>query len=845
MTKRLLAAWLFLAPPAFAQVAPEVVVAEPTEPISVAHPEHVPHTEAQVVVVLVVSTEGVVESAIATETLPIDLPKVYADTAIAAIRRTRFRPTVRDGRKVRSRIKYVVVFPPLSAPAQVATGHTAADDDDDDDDDTDDDDTGDDDADGTVRPARSESAASVNGAPQAIEVEVRDSWLSPRGIGDVTINRELLEASPRQFTSELLSAAPGFFVDHENSEGLGNDIFLRGFDLEHGSGIEIGIGNVPVNQPIHIQGQGYVDANFIIPEVVDSLHVLQGPYDPRQGDAAIVGSAFFNLGVPDRGNHLATSYGSFGQARVMGIVAPEGQPKETFAAFAVRRTDGFGVRRASRSGTANAQLLLDLGAWDRLRLLAAAYGARSELPGVVREDHVEAGLIDFDGAYPYFAQGQLAQSSRVLLSAAWEHELSTGGRFDLSSWFMWTDFLARQNFAGAFESSRIDPNFSGLGDLFERTNLENAAGVRASLESAALAIGKHVRAVLEPGVMVRAGQTEQTKSLLVPATLDRWDRRTDARVSTLDVGAYLDLDLRLFDRLRISGGPRVDVLAVTVQDRLANQVPPGVAPDHALPGEHRSAFGVAAGPRVTAEYAVSPLFAVSTSYGEGFRSLNPPSLEDGASRPFSKVRSVEVGARGQDTRGRYKTSLAGYNTWVENELVFVAESGGFETQQRSIRRGIVSSVLAKPLPWLLASSALSVTDAFFQTDVPGIAHRVASVPPLIYRADVTGRARLTQVHGQWLSGRAGIGYTFLSRLHLTDKVRGPTSNILNANAGLRYSAFELDLDVYNVLGVEYADSANYYISNWGFEPGQQRASYATHLTAAPPRAFVGTLSVHL
>ncbi len=222
---------------------------------------------------------------------------------------------------------------------------------------------------------------------------MRGQWLSPRGLGDVTLNRETLEASPRQQTPELLSAAPGFFVDHENDEGLGNDVYLRGFDLEHGSGIEMGVGNIPLNQPIHIHGQGYTDVNFIIPELVDSVHVLAGTYDPRQGDAAIVGSAFFNLAMRERGYHASASYGSFNHARVLGIVAPQDLSDETFAAFAARRTDGFGVRRASESGSANAQLGVDLGPSDHLRVLGIAYATRADLPGVTRLDHVRAGRI--------------------------------------------------------------------------------------------------------------------------------------------------------------------------------------------------------------------------------------------------------------------------------------------------------------------------------------------------------------------------------------------------------------------------------------------------------------------
>jgi len=32
-------------------------------------------------------------------------------------------------------------------------------------------------------------------------------------------------------------------------------VFLRGFDLDHGSGIEMRVGNIPVNIPLHIQGR--------------------------------------------------------------------------------------------------------------------------------------------------------------------------------------------------------------------------------------------------------------------------------------------------------------------------------------------------------------------------------------------------------------------------------------------------------------------------------------------------------------------------------------------------------------------------------------------------------------
>src|SRR5579859_5077315 len=377
------------ASPALAQVVP----AEPVAPIEAPSPADAPPIEAQVVLQLVIDAQGHVESAVATSRAPSDARDSFVSAAIDAAKAARFEPSTRDGRPLRSRIEYVVVFHAAggrAAPAPSAPAPAVA----------------------ASRP----TSTNEQDEDYAQVVQVRGKgWSSPRGVGDVRIKRELVEASPREQTSEMLSAAPGFFVDHEDGEGLGNDVFLRGFDLDHGSGIEMRVGSIPINIPTHIQGQGYADANFIIPEVVRSVRVLEGPYDPRQGDAAIVGSAYFDLGVPERGYQAKVAYGSFNQWRVVGVAAPRDMDDETFAAFSLRQTDGFGQSRASRSASGMAQYGVDLGAHDRLLLVATAYGARASLPGVVRQDDVDAGRIDYDGSYPYFAENQGVQSSRVVL----------------------------------------------------------------------------------------------------------------------------------------------------------------------------------------------------------------------------------------------------------------------------------------------------------------------------------------------------------------------------------------------------------------------------------------------
>jgi iron complex outermembrane recepter protein len=853
----------------------DLVVAEPEAPVVAPFPKDVPAIEVQVVLALVIDESGHVESAIVSSHMPADAPAAFDAAALDAVRAVTFHPSVRDGRPFRSRVEYVVVFhppaaapttEPLPAPEPAAAAASAP----------------------TPQPttpafptpatpapkpavaatalpsASSPGAASASPADTdeqdedyALTIEVRgQSWSAPRGVGDIRIKRDVLDAAPHQQTSEMLSAAPGFFVDHEDGEGIGNDVYLRGFDLDHGSGIEMRVGNVPINSPVHVQGQGYADANFIIPEVVRSIRVLEGPYDPRQGDTAIVGSAYFDLGVTERANELKASYGSFNQARVVGIAAPQGFDDQTFAAFSLRKSDGFGSHRASESGTMNAQYGLDLGTQSHLRLLATAYGARSELPGVLRQADIDSGQVGFYGRYPFFTDNQGVQASRVIVGADFDTVTESGAHFELAPWAMWTDFRARENFTGNILSSALDPEGSGgMGDLWETTNRETAVGVVSRLHAAPQRISNFLELSVEPGVNVRVGHTDQTKSLLNPETLAAWDRRLDAGLDTLDAGAYLDLGLRFWRRARLSGGVRADLIGVTVEDRLGYDIPAAEAAPGALPGTNRSAQGVAVSPRVTAEYDVLPELTAVISYGEGFRSLEAtanvtsagisgegPSIQEGA-KPFSKVRSYEAGVRAHTLGDRYRATFSLFETHVANELVFEATSGGFTTEGASIRRGLVGSAVAKPTDWLLASVAGSLSSATFTTLVPGVSHFVPNIPPFLFRADVTAHGTLGRVRGKPLGGRVGLGYTFLAGRHLTDIIVGPADNVLNGHAALRYQNVELSVEGYNLLALKYADDREYYVSNWSVRPGTPLAASATHITAAPPLTVLGTLGL--
>ncbi len=851
-------AGLLAAPAAIAQV----VQAEPVAPITAPYPAGEAPRETQVTLQLVVDTTGAVESAVEIGRLPHDASDAFVTAAVDAVKAARFAPSSRDGSPIRSRVEYVVVFhppipipipTPMPTPTPIPTPIPTP----------------------TPTPTPTPIPTPTPTPTPVQSVQVRGiAWASPRGLGDFRVDRETLTAAPHQQTSEMLSAAPGFFVDHEDGEGLGNDVYLRGFDLDYGSGIEMKVGDVPINIPLHIHGQGYADVNFIIPEVVRSIRVLEGPYDPRQGDSAIVGSALFDLAVPERGYQVKASYGSFNQARIVGIAAPRETGDETFAAFSLRETNGFGADRASKSASLNAQHGVDLTDSDHLRLLATAYASTAQLPGVVRQDDVDAGRIGYYDAYPYFnsyyplncssascaqpAQG--VQNARVILAAELDHTTATDAHFAFAPWVMWTNFLSRQNYTGDLDSSNLQPQLASLGDLWQLTNVETAYGATGRFHTAPIQLGPNIEVMLEPGVSVRAGHTSQTKDLVDPADLDPWDYRWNYTLNTLDLAGYLDLDARFWKKLRISGGLRADFLDVDVTNNLAGVVPP--VPSGALQGQSTNVAGVAPGPRVTAAYELFPQLTPVVSAGEGFRSLDAasvvrcnaptvpltgvpasqlPACSPGA--PYSQVTSIEGGFRSDLGKGRYVATLTAFQTLVANELVFEVDSGGLTTENASTRRGLLGSILARPTSWLLVSSALSLQTATFDTLVAGTSHYVPNVPAYLWRVDANAHGELTHVSGAPLTGRAGVGYTLIGGRHVNDVIMSPTNNVLNALAALRYRFIELSVHVYNLLGLKYADDEQYFVSNWSFSPGQNPASPAVHVVPAAPRSVLGTMAL--
>ena len=103
------------------------------------------------------------------------------------------------------------------------------------------------------------------------------------------------ETRPLQRPGELVEVVPGMVATQHSGEGKANQYFLRGMNLDHGTDFSAWFEGMPVNLRAHAHGQGYLDLNFLIPEIVDTVRYAKGPYSADRGDFSTAGTATFSV----------------------------------------------------------------------------------------------------------------------------------------------------------------------------------------------------------------------------------------------------------------------------------------------------------------------------------------------------------------------------------------------------------------------------------------------------------------------------------------------------------------------------------------------------------------------
>lgn len=209
-----------------------------------------------------------------------------------------------------------------------------------------------------------------------------------------------IQLSPVNSSQEILQKVPGLFIGQHAGGGKAEQIFLRGFDIDHGTDINISVDGMPVNMVSHAHGQGYADLHFLIPETIATVDFGKGPYDGDKGNFATAGYVEFRTKDELEESQISFDFGRFGALRTVGLFKLlDTEKHQAYVASEYQIKDGAFV---SSQHFSRKNMLLKyatkLNENVRFSFLASHFDSRWDASGQIPQRAVSQGLISRFGA---------------------------------------------------------------------------------------------------------------------------------------------------------------------------------------------------------------------------------------------------------------------------------------------------------------------------------------------------------------------------------------------------------------------------------------------------------------
>ena len=173
----------------------------------------------------------------------------------------------------------------------------------------------------------------VTGRKKVLVGEARSA--SEGVIGQVDIYKR-----PLQRPGDILEAVPGLIVTQHSGSGKSNQLYLRGFNLDHGTDFATWIDGMPVNMRSHGHGQGYTDINFLIPEIIEEMSFVKGPYHSEIGDFSSAGGVHIQTIDQLENQSIKAGFGEYGYNRILVMGSTERESEVITGALELQGYDG-------------------------------------------------------------------------------------------------------------------------------------------------------------------------------------------------------------------------------------------------------------------------------------------------------------------------------------------------------------------------------------------------------------------------------------------------------------------------------------------------------------------------
>ena len=646
------------------------------------------------------------------------------------------------------------------------------------------------------------------------------------------ISQEQFEYRALSRNGELVEVVPGAVATQHSGSGKANQYFLRGFNLDHGTDFTTYVDGIPMNMPTHAHGQGYMDINSVIPELVKNIEYGKGPYYAEVGDFSSAGYAkMFSMDKLPEGIAKFTG-GEFGYYR--GLLANYTKIGNGNLLYAGEFNAYNGVwlqPEGSKKFNGMLRYSLDQGNWG-LSLNGKAYNnswtATNQIPQASIDNHTL-------GLYGTMDPSDGGQTNRYSFST---HLWNKADKWknDANIYVLYTDLDLFSNNTGYTDIA----NFPGGDQLHQ---FENRVQTGGNIEHTRY--NKLFGFVMDNTIGVQL-RHDEIMQLGLDHTVNRQYVSTVShnKVSETSAGIYLKNQTFWQEKIRTIAGLRTDfinndvtALDTATHDTRVNSANSGSSKKALVSPKLSLIFG----PWLKTEYFINGGFGYHSNDARGTTLQIDPStgsaLDKSAARisPMASSQGVETGLRSNYIKGLNSTIAL---WWLESsqELVFTGDAGTTEVKGKSQRYGVEWANYYKPTDWLTLDADFAFTNARYDTNPEGETN--SYIPNSAGRVISTGA---TVVAPNGLFGTVRLRHFGSMPLDPSGSYWAGNTSIVNLGTGYKQKRYKLELDLFNIFDSSSNDIA--YAYDYAYPNG---ASTQTGLLKHPvePRMLRGTITVN-
>ena len=613
-----------------------------------------------------------------------------------------------------------------------------------------------------------------------------------RSASEGVISQVDIYKRPVQRPGDILEAVPGLIVTQHSGSGKSNQLYLRGFNLDHGTDFATWIDGMPVNMRSHGHGQGYTDINFLMPEIIEEMSFVKGPYHSEIGDFSSAGGVHIQTIDQLDKKSIKVGLGENGFNRILAMGSKKIESEVITGALELQGYDGPWIDITEDVNKVNGFFKFarnnELG---KRSITAMIYDNEWNSADQIPSRAISEGIIDDFGSLDKTLGGS---TRRMSLSSEYSHDHKTNKvvwrsyiiDYELDLWSNFTYLLDDPVGGDQFKQKDKRTIFGGSYENLWVGNTESFTEHRFGIDF------RH-DAVDEVGLY-----RSREREIMGPIREDQVDESS--------ISSFYEMSFDLRSSWRAVLGIRADAFKFKVNSK-----------DYNLTDDD-SDFILS--PKASIAYAFSDNNEMYFSYGNGFHSNDARGVITFADSiaeeklspadPLVKSTGFEWGIKALINE-QLNTSLAVWSLELDSELLFVGDAGNTEANRPSKRWGIeFNNLWSINEIWSLEAD-FAYSNAKFNDDdlenrsVPGSLKNVAS----------------GILSAEYPSGFfASFSFRYFGEVPLIEdgSIKSEGSTYANLALGWLMDDWQVQLDILNIFDSNDHDIDYFYASRLAGEP---------------------------